>query len=102
MIYSLATLNRCLLVTGSQQWLSIRAVTFTADYIQYLLLGARPDASLPYMTVKGVGNWDLSDGEARVEAAVAFTCLGWYLQTHATDYYTAFGAVKRQHLSCQE
>ncbi len=62
-------------------------------------MGSEPDAILPYMTVKGMGNWDLSNGEARVEAAIAFTCLGLYLQAHGTDYYESFGAVKHLRLS---
>ncbi len=64
----------------------------------YLLMGAQPDGVLPYMMVKGFGNCDLSDRETRVEVAVALTCLGLYLPTHRTDFYKAFGAVKRQRL----
>jgi hypothetical protein len=74
--------------------LSIRYVTFEAEYIRYLLQKPPPNAEVPYMTVIGLEEWDLSSRKDRINAAVAVECMRSYLQEHAVAQLQAARAKK--------
>jgi hypothetical protein len=54
-------------------------------------------AAAAAVMVNGMATWDLSNGEHRVEAAVAVECIRLYLQTHGIDFYDAMGAILHNH-----
>ncbi len=62
-------------------------MTFEAEYIRYLLREPEPDTAIPFMTVYGLGDYDLSSRHNRVGAAIAVECMRLYLLRHANSFY---------------
>jgi hypothetical protein len=60
-------------------------VTFEVEYIRYLLQEPEPDTKIPFMTVQGLGDFDLSSRQD--QAAIAVECMRLYLLKHATAFY---------------
>jgi hypothetical protein len=74
--------------------LSIRYVTFEPAYIAYLLREPEHVAELPFMTVIGMEDWDLSSRGGRVDAAIAVESMRSYLQKSLATFLKVPSAVR--------